>query len=1128
MLRRLALTVLAGAGLSLGGAAAWGYWGAPVNPGAAGAALAAGVNAATTPTVNQLSATSVALSWPAVTLTNGVAVDGYVVKRYDAGTLVTQTVLGGCAGTVAATTCTETAVPNGTWRYAVYPRIGANWTGAESGLSTPVTVQAPVLTLARTLFNGPAGTTGTLTGFGVNETVAYRLDAATPLTGFPTVVDTSGYAPISALAIPATTQGTHTVWAIGGAGSVASTTITYDTVAPDVSASVAPAAGGTGWNTTSPVQVTLSATDATSGVAAVRYTVDGSDPTSSGTAVAYSGPFPLAASATVRFYATDVAGNSSAVGSRAVQIDTVAPGSSLALGSVSNARLSGSTVYYRGSAGGSFAVVNTVTDAGSGAASSTTSALGGNGAGWTHTASTVGAPSGGPYTSDVFTWTAGASGAPTTTVTAADVAGNTTDRALTFVDDSTGPGGVTVAVSGGEWSTSTTLSIGTSRGTDAGVGPALSGALLQRASASLSGGVCGAFGAFSVVQTDPASPVADAVADQACYRYRFVAGDLLGNTTTSAVADVKVDTTAPSTPTLSYSALTNAHAAGGTVWYRGSVTGSFTVTAAATDAAAGVATYAFPALGTGWTSTPGGSGVNTYAWTASPAAPGAKAVTATNNAGLTSAGQTFTPANDSTAPAGGSLTYNAGWTASNSVALTFSAGSDADSGLNSAAHMIQRRSAPLVLGVCNTAAWGTWTTIVTAPTSPRNDTTVTGDTCYQYQYVTYDNVGNSATYPANSNPIVRVPAYYTCQEAAVAGSAIGYYKLAEASGTTAADTSGNAKNGTYYNVSGYNAGGPCGGGGVTYNGLTMGHVATPLQVNNPTTYSEEIWFKTSSGNSMRLMGFGDAQTGSSASYDRVVYLDTTSKLVYGYNAGFLTYKTLTTTASYNDNKWHHVVATQSPGNGMRLYVDGALLKSDNTATTPQNFNGFWRIGSDNMSGWPALTILISSYTNGSLSHAAFYSRELGQQEVFNHYLAGQLSSPGVVNAPASFSASAASAASTARRLAATASAAPLLPSPSPSFSASGPPVRESSASGSPGPSVPGASPTGPPAVGSSPPAGSPAAEPAASGPATSGAPAASAAGSSMLESPGAPPPAVAPTGVPPMIARPEDPPSASD
>ena len=53
------------------------------------------------------------LNWAASSLSNGQPVDGYLLRRYDAGTLAPETILTGCTGTVAVTTCIETGVPGG-------------------------------------------------------------------------------------------------------------------------------------------------------------------------------------------------------------------------------------------------------------------------------------------------------------------------------------------------------------------------------------------------------------------------------------------------------------------------------------------------------------------------------------------------------------------------------------------------------------------------------------------------------------------------------------------------------------------------------------------------------------------------------------------------------------------------------------------------------------------------------------------------------------------------------------------------------------------------------------------------------------------------------------------------------
>ena len=87
---------------------------------------------------------SVTVNWSAPA--SGAPPTGYLVKRYDnSGTL--QTIGAACSGTIATTSCTEAAVPAGTWRYRVTP-ANANWRGAESAASAAVTVSAPALSLS--------------------------------------------------------------------------------------------------------------------------------------------------------------------------------------------------------------------------------------------------------------------------------------------------------------------------------------------------------------------------------------------------------------------------------------------------------------------------------------------------------------------------------------------------------------------------------------------------------------------------------------------------------------------------------------------------------------------------------------------------------------------------------------------------------------------------------------------------------------------------------------------------------------------------------------------------------------------------------------------------------------------
>ncbi|MDQ1548297.1 MAG: hypothetical protein QOH69_3201, partial [Actinomycetota bacterium] len=147
---------------SLAGSGVWAYWSAGSGIGGNGVAAATTVGAGATPTAVS-SGTSVNLSWSASTLASGAAVSGYLVKRYDATTLAVQTILSSCTGTVTTTSCTESSVPSGQWRYSITPVFATNWTGAESALSPVVYTDPtpPVNNLSLSNIVGGAALSGT-------------------------------------------------------------------------------------------------------------------------------------------------------------------------------------------------------------------------------------------------------------------------------------------------------------------------------------------------------------------------------------------------------------------------------------------------------------------------------------------------------------------------------------------------------------------------------------------------------------------------------------------------------------------------------------------------------------------------------------------------------------------------------------------------------------------------------------------------------------------------------------------------------------------------------------------------------------------------------------------------------
>ena len=767
--RRGAATLAAFVALAAVGATAWAIWSAPAGATSHGAAVAAGVNQGATPTASAGAGRAVTVSWGASTLTGGHAVDGYVVKRYDSAGGTAQTVLAGCSGTISATSCIEAGVPAGGWKYSVTPVIATNWQGAESVKSGAVTVAAATLSLARTLFGAtlPEATSGSVAGFAANEGVTYRLDAGTTLTGSPAVVSAAGAATITSLTIPATTDGAHTVYALGDASpfaSLASVGIVVDTAAPTVTPSLSPAANGAGWNDTAPVLVTLSASDGTgSGVAQIKYTTNGSDPTTSGSV--YSAAISVSANTTVKYLATDNAGNSSSVQTQLVKIDATAPTNAISLSSVTGGAFqSGATIYYAGGSSGSFALTNALTDTGgSGPASSGTAALAGTATGWSHTSSLVSTPAGGPYVSNPFSWAAGTSSAPTETVTASDVADNTSSTTFTVTPDTTVPTAGALTVNGaaatgpgsGSGSSTGSFAIARTDYTDAGSG--LLSSVLTVATGTLSSsdgivaGTCSAFGSASVLTGAPAQTVSG----PACYLYTLTGTDRVGNVAVISTT-VKVDTTAPSAPSPTVSAATGStFISGSTVFINAQAgkSGGFQAAAMTTDAQSGILKVDFPAL-SGFTSGGGDVGGSpfqtTYAWTGAVAASGAQTVTASNPATGT-ATASFTITADTTGPTGGALSVNAvpgsvGGSVSGSTTGSFAIArtdysADALSGFASSVLTVQTgtlsTSDGIAAGTCS--AFGTASVLTGAPAQ-----TVTGPACYLYTLTGTDKVGNAS------------------------------------------------------------------------------------------------------------------------------------------------------------------------------------------------------------------------------------------------------------------------------------------------------------------------------------------------------------------------------------------------
>jgi hypothetical protein len=242
-------------------------------------------------------------------------------------------------------------------------------------------------------------------GSGVSATY-YTLNGSTP-----TTLSTRYTGPFT-VSSPTTVKFFSTDVA-GNAEAVQAALVPIDSAVPTTTISCNNGACS-GWFTGA-VTARLTATDASgSGVATTRYTVDGTNPNTSATAIVYTGPFTVASTQTVRFASTDVAGNQEGAKSQQIRIDAAAP-------TVAITQPANNSSFVRGT---KITITVSVTDAGTGGAPASgvaSVALYIDGALQSTDRSS-------PWT---FTWTPrkGDVGTHVLTVVATDVAGNSSTSA---------------------------------------------------------------------------------------------------------------------------------------------------------------------------------------------------------------------------------------------------------------------------------------------------------------------------------------------------------------------------------------------------------------------------------------------------------------------------------------------------------------------------------------------------------------------------------------------------------------------------------------------------------------------------------------------------------------------------
>ncbi|MFK4835410.1 DNRLRE domain-containing protein [Microbacterium sp. ZW T2_14] len=210
-----------------------------------------------------------------------------------------------------------------------------------------------------------------------------------------------------------------------------------------------------------------------------------------------------------------------------------------------------------------------------------------------------------------------------------------------------------------------------------------------------------------------------------------------------------------------------------------------------------------------------------------------------------------------------------------------------------------------------------------------------------------------------------------------------YWRLGEASGTTAADA---ARFGTYPGT--YRTGVTKGQSGiipgntaVTTPGTQQGTVATQTTLTPSAAFTGEIWFNTTTAGG-KLFGFENAQTGNGTNYDKHLYMTAGGNLVFGSWVGSAA--VVTSPLGYADGRWHSAVGVLD-SSGRKLYVDGVLV-AQSSVTGADTTSGYWRIGGGNLGSWPGATS--NSYFRGALDEFAVYNGGLSANEIARHYALG--------------------------------------------------------------------------------------------------------------------------------------------
>lgn len=171
------------------------------------------------------------------------------------------------------------------------------------------------------------------------------------------------------------------------------------------------------------------------------------------------------------------------------------------------------------------------------------------------------------------------------------------------------------------------------------------------------------------------------------------------------------------------------------------------------------------------------------------------------------------------------------------------------------------------------------------------------------------------------------------------------------------------------------------------------NVWTESAITPSSTFSMELWFKTSTTSGGLLMGFSNQQGPGAAKnatptdgHDRQLYMDDKGRINFEvYDVQNKKMHTVTSPSGYSDGGWHHVVTTVTTDR-VDLYVDGKRQATGPMTGTLWSFSGYWGIGGHQM--YQRVNAPTSNFIAAHIDNVATYDRALPADDVARHHAAG--------------------------------------------------------------------------------------------------------------------------------------------